>query len=56
MFGRPAGVATDFDQRLRRGISAAEVAALEDVLARLAANVGAAEGALRPWAGLADRG
>lgn len=56
MFVRLAGVAMAFDKQLRRGISAADVAVLEDILGRLAANAGAAEGALRPWAGLADSG
>jgi MarR family transcriptional regulator for hemolysin len=61
MFGRLRDVAMSFDQRLRRGIGAAEMAALEDVLARLAANVGAnaatdgaAEAGERPWSGLAE--
>jgi MarR family transcriptional regulator, transcriptional regulator for hemolysin len=57
MFGRLRGVALSFDKRLRRGIAAPEVAALEDVLARLAANVGASaasdDDAARPWSGLA---
>jgi MarR family transcriptional regulator for hemolysin len=56
MFGRLAGVAMSFDKKLRRGIPAADVAALEDILARLAGNVGPAAGDLRPWAGLADAG
>ena len=56
MFGRLASVAQSFDKKLRRGISAAEVATLEDLLARLGANVGATEGTLRPWSGLADGG
>ena len=55
-FGRLAGVAQSFDKRLRRGISAAELAALEDLLGKLETNVGAAQGALRPWSGLADGG
>jgi MarR family transcriptional regulator, transcriptional regulator for hemolysin len=56
MFGRLAGVAMSFDKKLRHGIPAADVAALEDILARLAANVGPAGKELRPWAGLADGG
>lgn len=56
MFGRLASVAQSFDKKLRRGISAAEVATLADLLGRLGANVGAAEGTLRPWSGLADGG
>jgi MarR family transcriptional regulator for hemolysin len=55
-FGRLASVALSFDKKLRRGISAAEVATLEDLLGRLGANAGATEGALRPWSGLADGG
>lgn len=47
---RDAAVA--FDRRLRRGISAAEVAGLEDLLDRLAGNVGAEDGESAPWAGL----
>jgi len=67
-FDRLRDVAMSFDQRLRRGIGAAEMATLEDVLARLAANVGAEEAAdgagagdaraaddsERPWSGLAE--
>ena len=56
IFGRLASVALSFDKKLRRGISAAEVATLEDLLGRLGANVGATEGTLRPWSGLADGG
>lgn len=56
MFGRLAGVAMAFDKRLRRGISAAEVTVLEDLLGRLAANAAASESAARPWAGLAEAG
>jgi MarR family transcriptional regulator, transcriptional regulator for hemolysin len=41
MFARLRDVAMSFDRRLRRGISAAEVAELEDLLGRLAANVAA---------------
>lgn len=54
MFGRLRGVALSFDKQLHRGIAAAEVAALEDVLGRLAANVGGADDAVRPWSGLAE--
>jgi MarR family transcriptional regulator for hemolysin len=56
MFGQLASVAQSFDKRLRRGVSAADVAVLEDLLDRLGANAGATEGALRPWSGLADGG
>ena len=44
-----------FDRRLRRGLTADEVATLEDLLSRVAANVaGNAEGAA-PWVGLIER-
>jgi len=52
-FVRLAGAAVAFDQRLRRGFSDPELAALGDVLDRLAANAGGANGGL-PWAGLAE--
>jgi MarR family transcriptional regulator, transcriptional regulator for hemolysin len=52
-FARLAGAAVAFDQQLRRGFSDPELAALDDVLDRLAANVGAGDGGL-PWAGLAE--
>jgi len=52
-FARLAGAAVAFDQQLRRGFSDAELAALDDVLDRLAANVGGADGRL-PWVGLAE--
>lgn len=57
MFDRLRGVAMSFDKRLRSGITAAEIAALEQVLGRLAANVGAADGArpgAPPWTAMAD--
>jgi len=38
-----------FDRQLRRGISAQEIAGIEGLLARLAANVGAAGGGFAPW-------
>jgi MarR family transcriptional regulator for hemolysin len=38
-FARLRDAALGFDRRLRRGLSGAELAAFEDVLARLAANV-----------------
>ena len=56
MFDRLREVAMSFDKRLRHGVSAADVAALEDVLARLAANVGEAGSAgpgAPPWTALA---
>jgi MarR family transcriptional regulator, transcriptional regulator for hemolysin len=57
MFDRLARVATSFDSRLRHGITSAEITALEDVLGRLAANVGDADSARPggpPWTALAD--
>ena len=50
---REAAVA--FDLRLRRGVSAGETAALEDVLNRLAANVADNEPGAPPWVGLIER-
>jgi MarR family transcriptional regulator for hemolysin len=50
---RDAAVA--FDRRLRRGIAAEELAQLEGLLGRLAANAGAGEERSAPWAGLAER-
>jgi MarR family transcriptional regulator, transcriptional regulator for hemolysin len=52
-FVRLAGAAVAFDQQLRRGFTDPELVALDDVLDRLAGNVGGATGGL-PWAGLAD--
>lgn len=49
---REAAVA--FDHRLRRGVSADEAATLEDVLARLAANVADGEEGAAPWVGLIE--
>jgi MarR family transcriptional regulator for hemolysin len=43
-FARLRDAALAFDRRLRRGIGAAELAGFEDVLNRLAGNVGPAEG------------
>jgi MarR family transcriptional regulator for hemolysin len=53
-FLRLREVAMSFDTRLRRGVSAAEITALELLLGRLAANVGAEDGGSPPWAGLAE--
>jgi MarR family transcriptional regulator, transcriptional regulator for hemolysin len=41
MFSRLRDVAVSFDKQLRRGITAAQVAELEELLGRLAANAGA---------------
>jgi MarR family transcriptional regulator, transcriptional regulator for hemolysin len=51
-FLRLRGAALTFDRRLRRGITDADFAQLDDLLTRLAANAGAPEGL--PWAGLAE--
>ncbi len=45
-----------FDRKLRRGVSADETATLEDVLSRLAANVGDSKEGAPPWVGLIERG
>lgn len=55
-FVRLRNTAVAFDQRLRRGISAAELGSLEGVLGRLAANVDATEQQSAPWAGLIEHG
>jgi MarR family transcriptional regulator for hemolysin len=49
---REAAIA--FDARLRAGLTGADLATLNSLLGRLAANVGTPEDA-PPWAGLADR-
>jgi MarR family transcriptional regulator for hemolysin len=54
-FMRLREAAMAFDRRLRRGVSAGEAAALEDVLSRLAANVADYEGGTPPWVGLIER-
>jgi len=61
-FHRLREVAIAFDKRLRRGIAAGEVAALEDVLRRMSANVtprgrrqdASGRASQLPWAGLAE--
>ena len=53
-FIRLREAAMAFDRRLRRGVSAGETAALEDVLNRLAANVADSEKGAPPWVGLID--
>lgn len=53
-FLRLRTTAVAFDQRLRRGITATELASLEGLLSRLAANVGATEQESAPWAGLIE--
>lgn len=51
---REAAIA--FDRRLRRGVSADEIATLEHVLDRLAANVAVNEAGTPPWVGLIEQG
>jgi MarR family transcriptional regulator for hemolysin len=53
-FLRLRGAAISFDERLRRDISDDQIAALEGILYRLAANAGVREPAGPPWAGLAE--
>ena len=50
-FLRLRDAAVAFDRRLRRGITAAELASLEDLLGRLVANVEPPEDRSTPWAG-----
>jgi MarR family transcriptional regulator, transcriptional regulator for hemolysin len=47
------GAAMAFDRQLRHGISDEESAALDDILGRMTANVGADPAGL-PWSGLAE--
>lgn len=54
-FLRLRETAMAFDRRLRRGVSADEAAALQDVLSRLAANVADDEASAPPWVGLIER-
>ena len=54
-FLRLRSTAAEFDQRLRQGITAAELASLQGILDQLAANVGTAEQGSAPWAGLIER-
>lgn len=53
-FVRLRAVAMSFDELLRRGLSADQIAELETLLGRLAANVGGQHGQQPPWAGLAE--
>jgi MarR family transcriptional regulator, transcriptional regulator for hemolysin len=55
-FERLRGVAVSFDRRLRRDVSGEELATLEDLLGRLAANVGEAHSGPAPWTGVTDGG
>lgn len=54
-FLRLRDAAMAFDRKLRRGLGAEELATLEGVLGRLAANVAKDEEGAPPWAGLAER-
>jgi MarR family transcriptional regulator for hemolysin len=57
-FARLQQAASAFDARLRAGLAEADLDQLSDLLGRLTANVGGAEGAdgAMPWAGLAQPG
>ena len=54
-FTRLQQAAIAFDARLRDGLSDADLDTLDDLLGRLGANVGTADGGSLPWAGLAER-
>ena len=54
-FVRLRNAAVAFDRRLRRGLSAEQLAALEGLLDRLASNVGEDEDGGAPWAGLVEQ-
>jgi MarR family transcriptional regulator for hemolysin len=53
-FLRLRDAAVAFDQRLRRDIPAEQLAGLDDLLTRLAANVQAAQDGSDPWAGVIE--
>jgi MarR family transcriptional regulator, transcriptional regulator for hemolysin len=53
-FLRLRDAAVAFDRRLRRGITAEQLASLEGLLGRLVANVETNEGGAAPWAGLIE--
>lgn len=53
-FVRLRDAAVAFDRRLRRGITAAELANLDDLLGRLVANVEPPEDGSTPWDGLIE--
>ncbi len=57
-FARLQQAAVAFDARLRAGLADADLDQLGDLLGRLTANVGGAEGhgSTMPWAGLAEPG
>lgn len=54
-FLRLRAAAVAFDRRLRRDITAEEVATIDRLLDRLAANVQTSERGSAPWAGLVER-
>lgn len=54
-FTRLQQAAIAFDARLRDGLSDADLDTLDDLLGRLGANLGTADGGSLPWAGLAER-
>jgi MarR family transcriptional regulator, transcriptional regulator for hemolysin len=53
-FLRMQQAAITFDARLRAGLADADLDHLSDLLGRLATNVGSADDAAPPWAGLAE--
>lgn len=53
-FLRLRDAAAAFDRRLRRGIAPQQLAGLDDLLSRLAANVAATQDGSPPWAGLIE--
>ncbi|HEY1625090.1 MAG TPA: MarR family transcriptional regulator [Streptosporangiaceae bacterium] len=55
LFEQLQRAAMAFDQRLRNGLSEADVDTLGALLDRLAANVDEADGNAMPWAGLAEK-
>jgi MarR family transcriptional regulator for hemolysin len=55
IFVRLRAAAVAFDRRLRRGLGAEELAALEGLLDRLASNVAQDEHVEAPWVGLVEQ-
>lgn len=53
-FLRLRDAAIAFDRRLKRGMSADELATLRELLGRLAGNVAKSDDAAPPWSGLVD--
>jgi MarR family transcriptional regulator for hemolysin len=54
VFLRLRDAAVAFDRRLRRGITAEQLASLDDLLNRLAANIQTGQDGSLPWAGLIE--